>query len=667
MVGKSRTYQLLVVASSVIALFAVAGCGAGGTSDDEGLTHDSVVTDSVDLTDVVNDVVVSDDGRPLDINTPDSVDDPGTDSTDVSCSTCTGGKICVEGECQCPATQKDCDGTCTTLGTNENCSGCGDTCPTGGSCESGNCECPGAQVNCSGTCTILGTDENCSECYDACVGVKSCQDGECVAEVDPDCVSATLCVTDDDCESGSRCNQAMDFPACQKLYCGGYGTACSEDYFCLSKICWDDACTNDCDDLECGPDPVYGESCGVCQEGATCRSNVCECELQDHFGCCGSNICWIDSCGRKGEVVEGCPLACLDGECADCEDAGLVNCSGKCKSLGTNTDCSECGDICPEGGGCNSGACQCDYGEMDCDGVCTEIYTELNCLGCGDACPEGGTCYSPDSGCECPSDEANCNGICTFVGTEVNCSGCGDECGSMVVVPAGSFKQGCSETLEYYCQKAAGPYHYVALNAFEIDKFEVTVGMYKKCVDAGICTAPSTDKTQCNWGVPGKSDNPVNCIDWYQSRDYCEWADKRLCTESEWEKAARGTDERIFPWGNETGSCDYCVFSECDIGDWGTTWPVGSRPAGASPYGALDMAGNVDEWIEDDFHSDYTGAPTNGNAWVDEPRASERVTHGGSYRTASGKDVSASGRYRAPPAFYDNDLGFRCCRSESFQ
>lgn len=428
------SFGMAVAASAVMALFMVTGCGGGGTSDDPGLTHDSVMADSVDLTDVAGDVVVPDDGRPLDINTPDSVedtgtdivDDPGTDTGDVSCGTCTGGKICVEGECQCPATQKDCDGTCTTLGTNENCSGCGDECPTGGSCESGNCECPGAQVNCSGTCTILGTDENCSECYDACVGVKSCQDGECVAEVDPDCVSDILCVTDDDCESGSRCNQAMDFPACQKLYCGGYGTACSEDYFCLSKICWDDACTNDCDDLECGPDPVYGESCGTCQEGATCRSNVCECDLQDHLECVAGNSTWIDSCGNVGEVKEGCTLACLNGACVDCEAVGKVNCSGVCRLLGTTSNCSECGDVCPVGGSCNEGTCECPVGEADCSGTCALLGTNSNCSVCGDACTGGKECSGGI--CECLVGQAVCDGICTPLGSDWNCSGCGDSC-----------------------------------------------------------------------------------------------------------------------------------------------------------------------------------------------------------------------------------------------
>lgn len=434
MAKKSRVYQLFVVASSVIALFAVAGCGGDGPSDDTGVAQDSVASDSVEPNDIATDVVALDDGRPMDINSPDYVDDSGADTvgdlgadtSDVSCGTCTGGKICVEGECQCPATQKDCAGTCTTLGTNENCSACGDECPTGGSCESGTCECPGAQVDCSGACTPLGTDDNCSECGDACIGVKFCQDGGCVAEVDPDCVSKTLCVTDDDCESGSRCNQAMDLPACQKLYCGGYGTACSENYFCLSKICADDACVNDCSDLECGPDPVYGESCGVCQEGATCRSNICECELQDHLECVAGNSTWIDSCGNVGEVKEGCALACLDGNCVDCEAVGKVNCSGTCTLLGTNTNCSECGDVCPVGGSCEDGTCECPVGEVDCPGTCTLLGTTNSCSDCGDVCPVGGSCN--EGICECPVGEADCSGTCKILGTNENCADCGDSC-----------------------------------------------------------------------------------------------------------------------------------------------------------------------------------------------------------------------------------------------
>lgn len=155
----------------------------------------------------------------------------------------------------------------------------------------------------------------------------------------------------------------------------------------------------------------------------------------------------------------------------------------------------------------------------------------------------------------------------------------------------------------------------------------------------------------------------MNCITWHQAREYCDWVGKRLCSESEWEMASRGTDGRIYPWGNETETCHYAVMYEGGYGcGTGSSWPVGSKPAGASPYGALDMSGNVWEWVEDDWHPNYTEAPTNGSAWVDVPRASYRVERGGSYYVFSG-GLRASRRTAYDPAGYQDGLGVRCCRS----
>jgi formylglycine-generating enzyme required for sulfatase activity len=179
----------------------------------------------------------------------------------------------------------------------------------------------------------------------------------------------------------------------------------------------------------------------------------------------------------------------------------------------------------------------------------------------------------------------------------------------MVEVPEGTFSMGCEPDLDAECTDSvsAQPYHEVYLDGFCVDIHETTVADYRSCVDDGGCTEPDDSEPQCNFGADGRDDHPVNCITWAQGDAYCTWAGKRLLTEAEWEKAARGDDGRLYPWGNEGPSCDLAVIED-DNGEGcgeGTTSPVGSKPLGASPYGAMDMAGNVLEVVADYYSEDY--------------------------------------------------------------
>jgi len=237
----------------------------------------------------------------------------------------------------------------------------------------------------------------------------------------------------------------------------------------------------------------------------------------------------------------------------------------------------------------------------------------------------------------------------------------------MVTVPGGSFWQGCNEVVDTDCASDETPYHEVNVPAFEIDKYEVTVDLYGDCVAGGGCTGTASTETPsfCNQGKAGKGEHPMNCITWSQAGEYCAWAGKRLCSESEWEKASRGTDGRKYPWGNETATCDYAVMYDGESGCGAdSTWAVGSKAAGASPYGALDMSGNVWEWVEDDYHSNYTGAPTNGTAWANDPREFYRVRRGGSFGSSAGGSLRSSYRAGNLPGYYDYRVGVRCCRSK---
>jgi formylglycine-generating enzyme required for sulfatase activity len=232
--------------------------------------------------------------------------------------------------------------------------------------------------------------------------------------------------------------------------------------------------------------------------------------------------------------------------------------------------------------------------------------------------------------------------------------------GDMCDVAAGAFQMGCNSAVDTECFGGESPYHSVTVPAFKVDKYEVTAAEYKACVDASGCTAANTTGG-CNYNVGGKESHPIDCVDWNQAKAYCEWAGKRLPTEAEWEKAARGTDGRKYPWGNDALDCNRAVHSVSPCNNSGTV-PVGSKPAGVSPYGAEDMEGNVWEWVEDWYHDSYTGAPSDGSAWVN-PAGSYRVWRGGSWGHVEPGYLRASYRGRNYPTSRSDYGGFRCAGS----
>jgi len=235
--------------------------------------------------------------------------------------------------------------------------------------------------------------------------------------------------------------------------------------------------------------------------------------------------------------------------------------------------------------------------------------------------------------------------------------------GDMVMVPAGEFMMGCNSKVDKQCAEAEDekPYHKVYLDAFYIDKFEVTVQQYGACVQAGNCSNPNTGGA-CNWGVSGRETHPINCIDWNQADTFCKWAGKRLPTEAEWEKAARGTDGRKYPWGNREASCSYAVMWENGQSGCGknSTWPVGSKPSGASPYGAMDMAGNVWEWVADWYGANYYQSSPRSNP-TDTASGTGRVLRGGGWDD-SPLILRPSLRLRFDPSSRSDFLGVRCAR-----
>jgi formylglycine-generating enzyme required for sulfatase activity len=224
----------------------------------------------------------------------------------------------------------------------------------------------------------------------------------------------------------------------------------------------------------------------------------------------------------------------------------------------------------------------------------------------------------------------------------------------MILIPAGEFMMGCNDQVDKKCQGNEKPYHKVYLDAYLIDKFDVTQADYNECVDSKTCKANKKEK--------GLTDNrqPVVNVRWAEANTYCQWAGKRLPTEAEWEKAARGTDGRVYPWGGGANNIDISKtnFAASNIG---TTTPVGNYPSGASPDGVMDIAGNVWQWLADWYDKNYYHSSADRNPKGPESGKS-RVLRGGSwYDEAS--SLRTSYRFDAAPDRADNIIGFRCART----
>jgi eukaryotic-like serine/threonine-protein kinase len=240
----------------------------------------------------------------------------------------------------------------------------------------------------------------------------------------------------------------------------------------------------------------------------------------------------------------------------------------------------------------------------------------------------------------------------------------------MVLVPAGEFQRGCHPDHNggNPCNTWELPLRTINLSTFHIDQYEVSNAQYAQCVTAGSCSAPASNSSQTRvsyYNNPTFANYPVINVNWHQAAEYCAWAGKRLPSEAEWEKAARGTGLRAYPWGDQIPTCALAnhnfwtgsAFNYCA----GDTNAVGSYPAGASPYGVMDMAGNVWEWVNDWYSETYYSAAPASNP-PGPASGTERVIRGGSWIDYD-ENMRTAERSANAPNDADNQLGFRCAAS----
>lgn len=319
------------------------------------------------------------------------------------------------------------------------------------------------------------------------------------------------------------------------------------------------------------------------------------------------------------------------------------------------------------------------FGVDQCESECVDLDVD----GYGEGCPAP-DCVDTDPTVH-PFQVEDCDD-----GQDNNCDGQVDaddlECNTVDMVPveAGPFLRGiCNGGSDPSC--VAGepgfsstysapemPMRTITLDGFWVDRYEVSVEDYAACVNAGACDtkdfASYQKYTICSYGKPGFETTPMNCVGWYGAEAYCRFAGKRLPTEAEWEKAARGEDGPSFPWGSSNASCTKANYSNA-TNTWcvGSTAPVNSYPAGVSVYGAYNMAGNVWEWVQDWYHPEYydPAFPLPDFSPDHDPQGPEtgtyRLIRGGSWVSSEGFIRSTFKHYYTPNTATE-DLGFRCVR-----
>ena len=385
-----------------------------------------------------------------------------------------------------------------------------------------------------------------------------------------------------------------------------------------------------------------------------------------------------------GESGEGwCTPRCAGRECGNnwcggrcdpgCQPERRCSALGRCEAGGEDCECQQ--GPCCDGCDLRRDYWTCENGvdvEYRCDGSecgsdAQRRFRLRRCSGASASC-DGDLVWgawndiddcSPDEACRADASGASCvSGQCGGEG-EGEGEGTGDAGIEWVRIPGGRFNMGSEDGDDNEL-----PVHPVDVPTFELAQTEVTVAQYRACVDAGRCEAPDTRGYECNWGVDGRGDHPVNCVDWEQARAFAAFVGGRLPSEAEWEYAARsGGRDQTYPWGDEEATCARVVAYDGGAGcGEDRTWPVCSKPTGSSAHGVCDLAGNVWEWVEDCYHDSYAGAPGDGRAWEGCGALDARVLRGGSWNSYA-EYCRSAGRAGPTPGRRAHGLGLRPARS----
>ena len=604
----------------------------------------------------------------------------GAESHDTSCQDglwCTADTCDVGAGCQHAPSNAACDDGnpcttdtcvvavgCTSAPTTGGCDD-GDPCTAGEACANGSCS--GGKASCS-----CQTDNDCTTAL-PCLP-RHCTEGWCTAApaAGEDCNDGNACTADDMCAANGTCV--------------GQPVACDDGLGCTIDACQPkQGCVFQ-------PDPM------ACEDGDPCTTHACDIEngcvtgVATDVKCDDGNACTTgDKCSVQG-CVGGKTVVCQAGP--ECQAATCEPATGACVLLPAQ-DGAPCDDGNPcspddacQAGICVSGANPCDDGNgctLDVcalDGSCSPKFQDVACNADGSLCTENDQCF--EGTCKAgPAKVCDDKNACT-IDSCAAAKGCvaepvaqGTPCGAdkwclagqcktvvppagMIYVPAATFTMGCNAKVDAQCKGDELPAHPVALASYLIDRTEVTAAQYQKCVEGGACAVPGLGK-EATYGVAGKEAHPVNYIQHAQAQAFCTWAGGRLCTEAEWEFAARGADGRLYPWGSTVPNCDLAQFGGC----LGGLEPATANAKGASPIGALNMAGNVREWVADWYGAGYYAELFKAGV-AQGPQGPEkgtsRVTRGG-YSLDTAPELRTSSRSFASPLAGAASLGARCCRS----
>ena len=655
------------------------------------------------------------DDTPCDDDDPCTLDDAceGGECLPGEAVDCVGfGGPCALGECDAES------GDCQAVPTNQ-----GLTCDPGSPCSDlGSCQAGACVLDDPALCD---DSDACTE--DSCDALLGCQhvpvatSPEVCNGLDDDCDGAT----DEDFPLGGGCDGDDDDACASGTYACGEGGA----LVCAGDVQQDEVCNGADEDCDGETDEEGAAGCvdyyldvdedGVGWGAVDAARCLCQPEAPGEYTALAGGDCDDNA----ASIHPGMPEVCntIDDDCdgaTDGADAELTTDDPQaCENqVGVCAGSMKPADLCVGGNwqACNWATYEAmipdyDNTEAPCDGLdnnCNSFTDEGHPDTDGDGvadCLDGDDDDDGDGdGTDCaPLDAAIHHGAaerCDDV--DQDCDGATDEgtelCGAyevcrqaacvatMAQVPGSSFWMGCAGT-DAGCPAASQPQHERTSGAYAIDRVEVSNRAYlafynqhnAQC-DGVQCFVSSAsalyyDPWSGGWVAPEeKQDHPLVGVTWQGAQAYCDWAGKRLCSEAEWEKAARGGCEihgsdacagatYTWPWGHDAWTCGRANAFEQDACG-GATEPIGAHPDGVSPYGVHDMIGNAIEWVEDCWHADYAGASTDADAWTEGCDDDRLVLRGGAFYYAA---LPAYQRWAYHATSTGDEVGFRCCSDET--